>query len=224
MKKDTKRKIFLKSTKIAIDAFAKFSILRLKDLKLSGSIYTMIKIFSTVTLILILAGIALSQTKSADVISKQLKTLKADKIYSLTYDKPSNNSKIYGFSENFGEAKSNNLTFLRFGLAFFFSGNALSAKADSFNLTFQADGKKPVFAASHALKFTIDGETLDLGDARYVNKDMEYLNFKLTREQLSKIAMGKNISAKIGAIEAKFKPAHIKMFSDLLALSDPATN
>jgi hypothetical protein len=183
----------------------------------------MTKFFSPLAMILILTGIALSQTKSAEAISKQLKTLKADKIYSLTYDKGSNNSKIYGFGENFDEAKRNDLSFLRFGLAFFFAGTALSAAPDSYNFTFQAEGKKPVFAASHALKFTIDGEALDLGDARYVNKDMEYLNFKLNREQLSKIAKGKDVKAKIGAIEVKFTPAHIKMFADLLALSDPAT-
>jgi hypothetical protein len=182
----------------------------------------MTKLFSIVTLILIFAGIAFSQTKSAEAISKQLKTLKADKIYSLSYDKPSNNSKIYGFSENFAEAKRIDLSFLRFGLAFFFSGTALSAKPDSYTLTFQADGKKPLFATSHALKFTIDGEALDLGEARYVKKDMEYLNFKLTREQLAKIAKGKDVKAKLGAAELKFTPAHIKMFSDLAALSDPA--
>jgi len=181
------------------------------------------KILPAVSLILILTGIAFSQTKSAEAISKQLKTLKADKIYSLTYDKGSNNSKIYGFSENFDEAKASKLSFLRFGLAFFFSGTARSAKADSFTLTFQADGKKSLFTTSHAVKFTIDGAALDLGDARYVDKDMEYLNFKLTREQLLKIAKGKIVKAKIGAIEVKFTPAHIKMFSDLLALSDPAT-
>jgi hypothetical protein len=181
------------------------------------------KILSTLAVLLTLSGIALSQTKSADAISKQLKALKAEKIYSLTYDKGSNNSKIYGFGENFDEAKASKLLFLRFGLAFFFAGNALSTKADSYTLTFQAEGKKPLFAASHALKFTIDGEALDLGDARYVNKDMEYLNFKLNREQLSKIAKGKDVKAKLGAIELKFTPAHIKMFADLLALSDPAT-
>jgi hypothetical protein len=90
----------------------------------------MTKFFSILPLVLILAGIALSQTKNADAISKQLKTLKADKIYSLTYDKGSNNSKIFGFSENFYEAKAAKLSFLRFGLAFFFEGTALSTKVN----------------------------------------------------------------------------------------------
>jgi hypothetical protein len=184
----------------------------------------MIKIFSTTLMILMLAGAAFSQAKSDEAISKQLKTLKADKIYALTYDRDSNVSKIFGFSENFDEAKRSNLSFFRFGLAFFFPTRTLTVAPDSYVLTFQAGGKKPVFASSHVLKFTIDNETLDLGDARYVGKDIEYLNFKLTREQLSKIAKGKGVKLKIGDVEFTLKPEHIKMFSDLLVLSDPTLN
>lgn len=184
----------------------------------------MIKFFSTTLVILMLACAAFSQGKSGEAISKQLKTLKADKIYALTYDKDSNFSKIYGFGESFDEAKRNNLSYIRFGLAFFFPTRTLTAAPDSYTLTFQASGKKPVFAASHALKFTIDGETLDIGDARYVSKDIEYLNFKLTREQLSKISKGKDVKLKIGDIEFKLTPEHIKMFANLFALSDPASS
>lgn len=174
-------------------------------------------------MILTLSGAAFSQGKTDEAMSKQLKALKADKTYGLNYDKDSNVSKIYGFGENFDEAKRYKLEFFRFGLAFFFPGRTLVAAPDTYNLTFQAGGKKPVFAASHALKFTIDGTDLDLGEARYVGKDIEYLNFKLTREQLTKIAKGKDVRAKFGAAEFAFKPEHIKMFANLLALSDPAT-
>ncbi|MDQ6787316.1 MAG: hypothetical protein M3033_10965, partial [Acidobacteriota bacterium] len=73
------------------------------------------------------------------------------------------------------------------------------------------------------LAFTIDNEVLDLGVARYGNKNegIEYLNFKLTREQLAKIANGKNVQIKIGSAEFNVKPEQIKMFANLLALSDP---
>ena len=47
---------------------------------------------------------------------------------------------------------------------------------------------------------------------------------KLTREQLSKIAKGKDVKLKIGDIEFKLTPEHIKMFANLLALSDPASS
>lgn len=168
------------------------------------------------------AGAAFSQGKSGKTIQKQLKDLKADKIFSLSYDKASDMSKILGFSEIFDESKRYKLEYFRFGLAFFFAGQTLSTAPDTYLLTFQASGKQPKFAQSHALKFTIDNETLDLGDARYAGKDVEYLNFKLTRDQLAQIARGKNVRIKIGDAEFVFTPAHIKMFADLLALSDPS--
>ena len=182
----------------------------------------MIKIFSTALVILMLAGAAFSQGKSSEAILKQLKTLKADKTFGLNYDKGSDVSKIYGFGENFAEASRYKLEYFRFGLAFFFPGKTLASAPDAYVLTFQAGGKKPLFAASHALKFTIDKENLDIGEARYVGKDIEYLNFKLTRGQLSKIAKGKIVRVKIGDAEFALTPEHIKMFANLLALSDPS--
>jgi hypothetical protein len=181
----------------------------------------MTKIFTTTLLVLLLAVAAFAQGKSGEAISKQLKALKADKIYSLNYDKASDTSKIYGFSENFDDAARSNLAFFRFGLAFFFPKQTLLTAPDTYVLTFQSGSKKPFFAQSHSLKFTVDKEDLDLGEARYVAKDIEYLNFKLTREQLSKLAKGKDVRMKIGTLELALKPEHIKMFANLLAVSDP---
>ena len=167
-----------------------------------------------------LAGAALAQGKSSEAMAKQLKTLKADKTFALNYDKSSDVSKIYGFGESFAEAGRYKLEFVRFGLAFFFAGKTLASAPDSYTLTFQAGGKKPLFAGAHRLTLTIDNTDLDLGEARYVSKDIEYLNFKLTREQLSKIAKGKVVRAKLGDLEFALTAGHIKMFADLLALSD----
>jgi hypothetical protein len=182
----------------------------------------MIKIFWTALVISMLAGAAFSQGKSSEALAKQLKTRKAEKVFELNYDKNSDVSKIYGFGQSFAEASRYKLEFFRFGLAFFFPGKTLASAPDWYALTFQAGGKKPLFAASHALKLTIDKEDLDIGEARYATKDIEYLNFKLTREQLSKIARGKIVRAKIGDLEFTLTPEHIKMFADLLALSDPS--
>lgn len=177
-------------------------------------------------MILMSAIAAFAQSKTGEAIAKQLKTLKADKIYSLNYDKNSDASKIYGFSEDFGKEanKRNAVESFRFGLAFFFLGQELKTAPTEYTLTFQAGTKKAKFAEAHALKFTIDNEVLDLGEARYANKNqgIEYLNFKLTREQLGKLAKGKNVSLKIGSAEYTLAPANLKMFADLFALSDPA--
>lgn len=179
-------------------------------------------------LIIMSAICAFAQSKTSAAIEKQLKTLKADKTFALNYDEKGDVSKIYGFSEDFGKEqnKRNAVESMRFGLAFFFLGRELKTAPADYTLTFQAGTKKAKFSEAHSLKFTIDNETLDLGEARYANKNqgIEYLNFKLSREQLSKLARGKTVSMKIGNADFTLSAAQIKMFADLLALSDPAVN
>lgn len=184
----------------------------------------MVKQIFVFALILMSATWAFSQSKSSEAIEKQLKDLKADKVFSLIYDKDSDNSKILGFSEDFGreQDRRNDVSSFRFGLAFLFVGKNLKSVPGEYLMTFQAGTKRTKFAAAHSLKFTIDNEVLDLGDARYANKNegIEYLNFKINREQLAKLAKAKNAAMKIGNAEFTLSAAQIKMFADLFALSD----
>lgn len=184
------------------------------------------KNISVLVLILMSTMFAFSQTKSAAALEKHLKSLKADKVFALKYDANSDNSKLYGFGADFGkdQDKRNNVESLRFGMAFNFAGRNLKAAPDEYLLTFQAGTKKTKFAERHDLKFTIDGAILDLGAARYANKNegIEYLNFKLNREQLGKLAKGKELSLKIGDAEFTLGAEQRKMFADLFALSDPS--
>lgn len=186
----------------------------------------MIKIFPSILLILITATLAFSQGKSRDAIAGQLKTLRAAKNFEVIYDRASNNSKIIGFSDDFGRAddRRNNLESFRFGLAVNYAGERLLTATDAYLLTFQAGTKKDAFRNLHRLTLTIDDKTVDFGDARYGNKNegVEYLNFKLTREQTTQIAKGGSVRMKIGNADITLKPEQIKMFADLLALSDPA--
>jgi len=185
----------------------------------------MTRFFSITLMILMTAAAAFSQGKSNDAVVKQFKTLRADKNFEIVYDKSANNSKIIGFSNDFGKEddRRNNLQSFRFGLAVNYAGQSIATAPDVYLLTFQAGTKKDKFREAHALKFTIDNEVLDLGEARYGNKNqgIEYLNFILTRAQLSKIASGRSVQMKIGAAEFNLKPEQIKMFANLLALSDP---
>lgn len=187
----------------------------------------MIKFFPASLIILMLATAAFSQAKSGEVIAKQSKALRADKTFELVYDKASNNSKIIGFSDDFGknEYRRYDLSSFRFGLALNFQGKSIMTAPDVYLLTFQAGTKRAKFKDSHALKFTIDNEILDLGDARYGSKNegVEYLNFVLNRKQLAKIAGGRNVRINIGDADFRLKPEHVKMFANLLALSDPTT-
>ena len=183
------------------------------------------KRFFAIVLILMSATCAFSQTKSGAALEKQLKSLQADKIYALKYDANSDNSKVYGFGADFGgeQNKRNGVESMRFGMAFNYAGGDLKTEPDEYLLTFQAGTRRAKFAEKHNLTFTIDGANLDLGAARYANKNegIEYLNFKLNREQLGKLAKGREVSMRIGDSEFKLAAEHRKMFAGLFALSDP---
>ena len=177
-------------------------------------------------ILLIFSTIVFTQTKSNEAVSSQIKSLKAEKILILDYDKSSNSTKIMAFGEDFGreQNKPNNLSKFSFGMMFNYAGNTLSYTPESFVTTFWAEGKKAGFAASHALTITIDGENVELGEARYATKsgdNREFLNFNFPREVLEKIVNGKNVQMKLGNTNFKFTPEHLKLFAGLLAISSP---
>ena len=166
-----------------------------------------------------------AQTKSNDAMAKQIKALKADKAFTLTYDKGSGMSKVMGSSESFtdAETKKAGIQAMSFGTAFFYQGQALAAAADPIALTFWVMTKKPQFAGNHKWTAMIGTETLDLGDAQYAAKgNMEYLNFQVSRENLKKLAGQANVKFKLGTAEFQFTAPQLKLLADLLKLSDPA--
>lgn len=175
----------------------------------------------------IAATVAFAQTKTNSAISNQIKSLKAEKYLALNYDKSANFTKILAFGEDFGrdQNKPNQLSAFSFGMTFSYQGDKLNAQPDAFILTFWSKSGKPKFAAAHRLTVSIDGETLDLGDARYATKasekEMEYLNFVVTRENLKKIAAGSSAKMIIGSAQFKFTAEHMKLFKNLLTVSDP---
>lgn len=173
------------------------------------------------------AAISFAQSKTNEAITKQIKDLKADKIITLTYDAASNMSKIMVTGENFegDQVKRAGIQAMNFGMAFFYQGKSLTAAPDEINFTFWVLNKKPKFAESHAWTATIGTETLDLGDARYAaraSENMEYLNFKISRENLEKIAKAADVKFKIGNAELKFTPGQLQTFANLLKISNPA--
>lgn len=177
-------------------------------------------------LVVLFCAFSLSaQSKSNDAIAKQIKELKADNI-TLTYDEASKMSKIMVIGANFSkeDAKAAGVEAMNFGMAFFYPGKALTAAPEEINFTFWVLTKKPKFAASNHWTAAAGSETLDLGDARYVAKpkeNMEYLNFKISRANLEKIAKGSNVKIKLGDAEFKFTPEHVKTFANLLKIINP---
>lgn len=185
------------------------------------------RIFSVILAVLTIAVFASAQSKTSEAINSQIKSLKAERTLEVRYDKPSNITKVMAFGADFGgeQTHPNNLSSFNFGITFFFVGDALTAAPDSFTTTFWAQGKKTVFAESNALTIMVDGENMEIGNARYARKGgdpREFLNFVMPRAALEKIVKGHDAQMKIGKAQFKFKPEHIKLFSDLLAVSNPA--
>lgn len=181
-----------------------------------------IQVFSV---ILIFVSFSFAQSKTNEAISSQLKTLNAGKTIEVEYNSSANVTKILAFSEDFGgdQNKKSNLSAFSFGIAFNYNGKTLNAPPPVFTVTFWARGKKPVFAESHRLTVITDsGETLDLGEARYAKKSndsTEYLNFIIARENIAKIAKSKTARLKLGNAEFTFKPEHLRLLSNMLAVS-----
>lgn len=168
---------------------------------------------------LLTATFAVSAQKSNDAIQKQIKSLKADKQIVLSYDKAPNASKIMATAGNFAdnEAKKAAIQAMNFGMAFFYTGQSLPAPPDTINLTFWVLTKKPAFASSHAWTMS----KLDLGDARYAAKgNMEYLNFKISRADLTKIAASSDTKFKVGGKDFTFTPEQIQLLKNFLTISD----
>ncbi|MEO6050247.1 MAG: hypothetical protein ABIP78_02810 [Pyrinomonadaceae bacterium] len=112
---------------------------------------------------------------------------------------------------------------MNFGMAFFYAGKALTGSPETIDFTFWVLTKKPKFAAAHTWNVTLGEETLDLGDARYAAKpreNMEYLNFIVTRSDLTKIAAGSNVKFQLGTFEFTFRPSQLTLLKNLLAVSD----
>lgn len=182
------------------------------------------QIFLIILLLFISSFAALAQTKNNDVNYSQIKSLKASKKLVLEYDEASNMTKVMAFGEDFGhdQNRSNNLSAFSFGMTFSYQGKSVTSSPQSFITTFWAEGKKSGFSSAHALTIVVDGETFELGEARYAKKkggDTEYLNFNFPREVLEKIVAGKNVQMKMGNANFKFTAEHLKLFSGLLAIS-----
>jgi hypothetical protein len=168
---------------------------------------------------------AFGQGKTSDAIKKQIRDLKAERVFTLTYDQGSDSTKLMAVAENFAqnEAAQAGTQAINFATAFAFAGKSLAAAPETFNLTFWVLTKKPQFAFAHHWTVTVGKETVDLGDARYVAKgseDMEYLNFVVSRENLVKIAAA-GTRLKLGNADMTFTASQTALLANLVTLSTP---
>ncbi|MEP6946887.1 MAG: hypothetical protein ABJA02_13280 [Acidobacteriota bacterium] len=172
---------------------------------------------------LILTSAAAAQMRSADDMRRQMRDLKADRVFTLTYDKASNASKLMAVAENLPQKEAENAgaQAINFAMAFSFAGKDLTASPEKIDLTFWVLAKRPQFADAHQWIVMAGNATVDLGDARYAAKPaekMEYLNFVVARDDLKKIAVA-GAKFRLGKADFTFTPAQIKLISDMVSLS-----
>jgi len=161
--------------------------------------------------------------KTNDAIAKQIKQLKMEKTVTLSFD--GNSSKVMASSDNFSEseAKAAGIQAMNFGMAFFYAGKDLTASPETINLTFWVMSKKPKFAAAHAWSYDFADGKFDLGDAVYAAKpgqNMEYLNFKLTRKDLTRVTTNPTAKFHLGGADFTFTTAQINTLKAMLDISD----
>ena len=172
-----------------------------------------------------LAAAAAAQGKPIDVLKKEIRDLKADKEFTLTYDQDSDSSKLMAISENFAQraVECEGARAINFAAAFTFSGRIMAKEPETINLTFWVLAKKPQFVNAHHWTLTGPGDALDLGDARYAaraSENMEYLNFIISREKLTRIAVA-GTTFRLGQCSFGFTPSQTKLLANLLIFSKP---
>jgi len=183
------------------------------------------KLFFVAVFVFALVSSASSQAKSNDAISRQISDLKSEKVFTLTHDEGGSSSKLLAVAENFSnrEAGDAGLMAMNFATGFFYAGDSLDKAPERVMLTFWAMSKKPRFAEDHEFSVFAGDEVIVIGNGRYSAKprsNMEYLNYEVTREDLAKIAAGSNVRFSLGGHEFTFTREHLKIFADLLVISN----
>ena len=164
-----------------------------------------------------------AQEVTNDIVQKRIVAAHAQDSIALTFD--SGSSKIMAVSENFTKEETNRAGILTMNLAvgLIYPGDSLAKAPDSFLLTFWVLSKKPRFGSNHALTIALKDEMLVIGGARYTAKpreQMEYLNFEISRESLTRIAGLADVRFRLGDDEFTFTRRQMKLFADLLVVTE----
>lgn len=182
------------------------------------------------TLVLAIALLSFTVATSAqgfskDVIQNRINSLHAQKSISVTFDADAKTTKIMAVSENVSrdEASRSGIMAMNFAIGFFYAGDTLAKSPDSYQLSFWVLSKKPRFGANHAMTVALRDEILVVGSARYAAKpreQMEYLNFEISRENLTKIAGQTDVRFQLGDESFTFTRSQMKLFADLVLITE----
>ena len=178
---------------------------------------------------LFLALAASAQPLTNDAIRDRIRSYNSEKGISLSYDAEGKTTKIMAVSENFSkdDASRSGILAMNFAAGLFYPGDSFIKSPESFLLTFWVLSKKPRFGANHAMTVALPEEVLVIGSARYAAKpreQMEYLNFEISRENLNKIAKQADVRFQLGDDQFTFTKSQMKLFADLLLITDSDQN
>ena len=182
------------------------------------------------TLVIAVALLSFALTISAqgfskDIIQNRINSLHAQKSISITFDADAKTTRIMAVSENFSkdDAGRSGIMAMNFAIGFFYAGDALAKSPDSYLLTFWVLSKKPRFGVNHAMTVALRDEILVIGSARYAAKpreQMEYLNFEISRENLTKIAGQTDVRFQLGDESFTFTRSQMKLLADLVLITE----
>lgn len=143
-----------------------------------------------VLIVLIYATTISAQSKLNSAIERQLRSSGSNA--TVSFDVNSKVTTLKGVAENFTDAdtKRSGAKAMNFAVGAIYAGDKIDRSIDPLTLSFWImSGGKPRFAEDHTLIAVTGSDRADLGTGRYTFRrdGMEYLNFNLTRGQVTKL-------------------------------------
>lgn len=204
------------------------------------------RITFSVLLIILSVGIGFGQkSKSLAELEQQINTYKYKKDFYLSYnadynrtyvsfhnrDEMISNGDFYATSMPTPPEGFSRRSYFGISLGFEFQGDALTESSDDFFLSMNYSGSQFLFPSDPKLIALIDGQSIEIGKGRigrYKNPGHDKVNnatgehsaFNINREELQRIAAAKSVRLKLGNFERKLTSQQIKMFRDILNLSE----
>lgn len=168
--------------------------------------------------ILILATAISAQSKPNSAIEQQLRASGSNA--TVSFDANSKVTTLKGVAENFtdSDTKRAGVRAMNFAVGAIYAGDKIERSIDPLTLSvWVMSGGKHRFGEDHSLAAVTAAERIELGSGRYTARrdGMEYLNFNLTREQITKLAAASGWM--IGGKQFTPTDSQKKLLRDILA-------
>ena len=166
-----------------------------------------------------------AQPISNETMRSRIRSARAEKSIELVFDEAGRTTKLMAVSESFekNETARAELLAMNFALGCFYPGDTLAKSPETYLFTFWVLTKKPRFGENHTMTAALKNEMLVIGSARYIAKpreQMEYLNFEISREHLTRIAAQSDVQFMLGDETFTFTRGQTKLIADVLSITE----